>query len=69
MTTAHELLDLVPEEEGDSTNVYTINALNVQTHLDPEVTDPLQLLNDTPDFIQGVVRRRDGHRSQKEEQN
>ena len=44
---AHELLDLVPEEEGDSTNAYTINALNVQSHLHPEVTDSQQLVDDT----------------------
>ena len=47
ITAARELLDLVPEEEGDSTNAYTINALNVQSHLHPEVTDPQQLVNDT----------------------
>ena len=69
MTTARELLDLVPEEEGDNTNVYTINALNVQTHLDPEVTDPQQLLDDTLDFIQEIGRRLDGHRTRREEQN
>ena len=42
ITAARELLNLVPEEEGDSTNAYTINALNVQSHLHPEVTDPQQ---------------------------
>ena len=29
ITAARELLDLVPEEDGDSTNACTINALNV----------------------------------------
>jgi hypothetical protein len=47
ITAAREILDLVPEEEGDSTNAYTINALNVQSHLHPEVTDPQQLVDDT----------------------
>ena len=40
ITAARELLDLVPEEEGDSTNEFTVNALNVMCHLHPEVTDP-----------------------------
>ena len=40
ITAARELLDLDPEEEGDSTNAITVNALNVMCHLNPEVTDP-----------------------------
>ena len=51
ITAARELLDLVPEEEGDSTNEFTINALNVMCHLHPEVTDPQQLVDDTFKFI------------------
>ena len=48
---ARELLDLVPEEEGDSTNAITVNALNVMCHLNPEVTDPQQLVDDTYEFL------------------
>ena len=51
ITSARELLDLVPEEEGDSTNAYTVNALNVMCHLNPEVTDPQQLVDDTYEFL------------------
>ena len=51
ITAARELLDLVPEEEGDSTNAFTINALNVMCHLNPEVTDPQQLVDDTYEFL------------------
>ena len=51
ITAARELLDLVPEEEGDSTNKSVINALNVQSHLHPEVTDPQQLVDDTYEFL------------------
>ena len=51
ITAARELLDLVPEEEGDSTNAFTINVLNVMCHLHPEVTDPQQLVDDTLKFI------------------
>ena len=51
ITSARELLDLVPEELGDSTNAFTINALNVMCHLHPEVTDPQQLVDDTFKFI------------------
>ena len=47
ITAAREILDLVPEEEGDSTNAYTINALNVQSHLHPEVIASQQLVDDT----------------------
>ena len=69
ITAARELWDLVPEEEGDDLNLFQINALDVRSHLHPEVTDPQQLLDDTLDFIQGIVRRRDGHRARREEQN
>ena len=51
ITAARELLDLVPEEEGDSTNKSVINALNVQSHLHHEVTDPQQLVDDTYEFL------------------
>ena len=51
ITGARELLDLVREEEGDSTNAYTVNALNVMCHLNPEVTDPQQLVDDTYEFL------------------
>ncbi len=47
ITATRELLELVPEEEGDSTNAHTIYTLNVQSHLHPEVTDPQQLVEDT----------------------
>ena len=50
-TAARELLDLVSEEEGDSTNAFTINALNVMCHLHPELTDPHHLVDDTFKFI------------------
>ena len=51
ITAARELLDLDPEEEGDSTNAITVNALNVMCHLNPEVTDPQQLVDDTYEFL------------------
>ena len=51
ITAARELLDLVHEEEGDSTNAITVNALNVMCHLNPEVTDPQQLVDDTYEFL------------------
>ena len=69
ITAAREILDLDPDEGGDGTNALTINALNVESNLHPEVTDPQQLLDDTLDFIQGIVRRRDGHRARRKEQN
>ena len=62
------LWDLVPEEEGADLNLFKINALDVRSHLHREVTDPHQLLDDTLDFIRGIVRRRDGHRACREEQ-
>lgn len=40
ITAVFDLLDLIPEEEVDETNKSVINALNVQSHLHPEVTDP-----------------------------
>ena len=55
---ACELLDLVPEEEGDECNRSVINSLNVQSPLHPEVTDPKQLVDDTLEFlIQNVAYR------------
>ena len=55
ITAARELLDLVPEEEGDSTNEFTVNALNVMCHLNPEVTDPQQLVDDTYEFLMQII--------------
>ena len=69
ITASREILDLVPEEEGDDLNLFKINALDVRSHLHPEVTDPQQLLDDTLDFIQEIGRRLDGHRTRREEQN
>ena len=69
ITAARELWDLVPEEEGDDLNLFKINALDVRSHLHPEVTDPQQLLDDTLDFIQEIARRLDDHRARREEQN
>ena len=40
ITAVFDLLDLIPEEEVDETNKSVINALNVQSHLHTEVTDP-----------------------------
>ena len=51
ITAARELWDLVPEEEGDDLNLFQINALDVRSHLHPEVTDPQQLVDDTFKFI------------------
>ena len=67
ITAARELWDLVSEEEGDDLNLLKINALDVRSHIHPEVTDPQQLLDDTLDFIQGIVRRREGHLARREE--
>ena len=69
ITAARELCYLVPEEEGDDMNLFWINALGVRSHLNPEVIDPQQLLDDTLDFIQEIGRRLDGHRARREEQN
>ena len=68
ITAARELWDLVPEEDGDDMTLFWINALDVRFHLHPEVTDPQQLLDDTLECIQGIVRRRDGHRARREGQ-
>ena len=67
ITAARELWDLLPEEEGDDLNLFKMNALDVRSHLHPEVTDPQQLLEDTLDLIQGIARRLDGHRARSEE--
>ena len=57
---ARQLLDLLPEEEGDSTNGLRINTLNVYSYLHPEVTDPKQLIDDAFEFLsQQVIRRRE----------
>ena len=47
---AYELLDLVPEE-GSEIHKSVINALNIMCHLNPEVTDPQQLVDDTYEFL------------------
>ena len=64
ITAARELLDLVPEEEGDSTNAFTINVLNVMCHLHPEVTDPQQLADDTEEWLHNVVAYRKRHEAE-----
>ena len=64
ITAARELWDLVPEEEGDDLNLFKINLLNVRSHGHPEVTDPQQLLDDTLNFVQGIVRRLGRDRSE-----
>ena len=69
ITADSELWGLIPEEQGDETNKSCINLLNVYSHFHPEVTDPQQLLDDTLECIQGIVRRLDGHRARREEQN
>ena len=69
ITAARELWDLVPEEEGDDHNLFKINAIDVRSHLHPEVTNPQQLLDDTLDFLQEIARRLDSHRARREEQN
>ena len=69
ITAARDIWSLVPEEEGDDLNQFKINALDVRSHLHPEVTDPQQLLDDTLDFIQGIGRRLEGWRARREEQN
>ena len=57
---ARQLLELVPEEEGDPTNGLRINTLNVYSYLHPEVTDPKQLIDDAFEFLsQQVIRRRE----------
>ena len=56
ITAARELWELAPEEESDDHNLFKINALDVISHLHPEVTDPQQLLDDTLDFIQEIDR-------------
>jgi len=61
---ARQLLDLLPEEEGDSTNGLRINTLNVYSYLHPEVTDPKQLIDDAFEFLaQQVIRRRKKRKS------
>ena len=57
---ARQLLELVPEEEGDATNGLRINTLNVYSYLHPEVTEPKQLIDDAFEFLsQQVIRRRE----------
>ena len=46
-----ELLELVTREEGSEIHKSVINALNVMCHLNPEVTDPQQLVDDTYEFL------------------
>ena len=64
ITAARELWDLVPEEEGDDLKLFKIYLLKVRSHGNPEVTDPQQLLDDTLDFVQGIVRRLGRDRSE-----
>ena len=58
ITAARELLDLVPEEEGDECNRSVINSLTVFSCLNPEVTDPKQLVDDTLEFLMQTVAYR-----------
>ena len=69
ITAARELWDWLPEEERDDLNLFQINALDVRSHLHPEVTDPQQLLDNKLDVIQGIGRRLEGWRARREEQN
>ena len=64
ITAARELWDLLPEEEGDDLNLFKIDLLNVRSQGHPEVTEPQQLLDDTLDFVQGIVRRLGRDRSE-----
>ena len=64
ITAARELLNLLPEEEGDDLNLFKINLLNVRSHGHPEVTDHQQLLDDMLDFVQEIVRRLGHDRSE-----
>ena len=47
---AHELLDLVPEE-GSEIHKSVINALNGMCRLNPQVTDPQELVNNAYDLL------------------
>ena len=69
ITAAHELWDLVPEEEGDDLNLFKINDLDVRSPLHPEVTAPEQLWDDTLGFIQMCARNHERARDRREEQN
>ena len=51
ITAARQLLDLDPEEEGSEIHKSVINALNVMCRLNPEVTDPQELVDDTYEFL------------------
>ena len=44
------------EKYADDLNLFKINALDVRSHLHPEVTDPQQLSNDTLGVIQMCAR-------------
>ena len=48
---AHELLDLVPEEEGSEIHKSVINALNGMCRLNPQVTDPQELVDISYDLL------------------
>ena len=64
ITAARELLDLVPEEEGDETNKFCINLLNVYSHIHPEITDPQQLVDDAEEWLHNVVAYRKRHEAE-----
>ena len=61
VTDARELWDSVPGEEGDEMSLYEINALDVNTNLHPEVTDPKQRMDNTLEFIEMYVPNREGN--------
>ena len=64
ITAALLLRGLLPEEKGDDLNLFQINALDVRSLLHPEVNAPQLLLDDTLDFVQGIVRRLGRDRSE-----
>ena len=64
ITAARDILDLVPEEEGDETNKSSINILNVYSHLHPEITDPQQLADTAEEWVHNVVAYRKRHEAE-----
>ena len=51
ITAARQLLDLDPEEEGSEIHKSVINALHCMCRLNPRVTDPQELVDDTYEFL------------------
>ena len=56
-TTALDIWDLLPEEEGDETYKTFVKLLNVYSHLRPENTDtdPQQVADDAEEWLYNVV--------------